>query len=264
MKKSRWFFLILFLAGAGAAVYYADPIFDLIYSGRRAALDPAQHAESGLAAPLDVVLFFAGGEGEKLLRYPTKVEKGKNIQETLRNTLNALLAGPEKEGFAPVFPKGTTLRAVTPDPEGVVYVDLSRAVREAHPGGAWGELLTAYAIANTVLFNFRDSFEKVILLIDGQEAETIAGAYSVTGPMRYREDLVAEEPAEKKEKETAKTPPSVPAAPPAPAGTPGGTPPPVGTPGEGAPPAETPPPGAPAPPAGESPGVPPVGAPGRP
>lgn len=262
--KKFWWFLILFLAGAGAAVYYADPIFDLIYSGRQAALDPAQRAESGLAAPRDVILFFAGGQGEKLLRYPAKVEKGKNIQESLRNTLKALLAGPEKEGFMSVFPKGTTLRAVIPDPEGVVYVDLSRAARTAHPGGAWGEMLTAYAVVNTVLFNFRDSFEKVILLIDGQEAETIAGAYSVTGPMRYREDLVAEAPAEKKEKETVKAPPPAPVPPPGPVGTPGEAPPPVGTPGEGAPPAESPPPGTPSPPAGESPGVPPVGTPGRP
>ena len=96
-----------------------------------------------------------------------EVEIGKNSVDTLRNLLAALIAGPNGEGYAPVIPKGAKLRAAFPGPEGVAYVDFDETLREAHPGGVWAELMTAYGVAATVIKNFPDLFDRVVLLIGG-------------------------------------------------------------------------------------------------
>ncbi len=245
------FWLVL---GAAAAIYFADPLMDLIQRGRQAAFGPQAPEAPGLAPTVEVTLFFASAEGDLLVRHPAFVEKGKDAVQTLRNVLAALLEGPKKDGLAPVVPAGAKLRTAVPSPDGTVYVDFDRAFREGHPGGAWSELLTAYAVANTVLFNFRESFERVVILVEGQEAETVAGALSISGPLTYREDLVA--------KEAAVAAPAP--APPSPAPPPG-PPPAAGVPREPLPPVGAPPVGPVGVPAEET-EVPPVGAPapGRP
>ncbi|MEE9274124.1 MAG: GerMN domain-containing protein [bacterium] len=242
MKSTGRLLLTLAFIGLSgiAALYYADPLMDLIRKGEVAAPGAAGGEASGLAAPLKVELVFASAREEGLIRYPAEVERGDNVAQNLRRVLEALFSGPKRPGYAPIVPPGTKLRAVFPDPRGIAYVDLDRTVRDAHPGGAWAELLTVYGVANTVLLNFGDIFERVVILIDGQEAETIAGSLTINGPLRLREDLIlasAPEPAEA---------PPAPPRPPTPAGVPRAPVSPVGEPGAGtagAPSGEPPPPG---------------------
>ncbi|MEK6709699.1 MAG: GerMN domain-containing protein [Nitrospinota bacterium] len=192
-RRGRGWLLLWMVLGAAAAIYSFDPLTDLIQRGRRAAFGPPEPERPSLAPTIRVVLFFPGAEADLLARYPAEVEEGKDPVQTARNVLAALLEGPRRPGFAPAVPAGTRLRAAVPGPEGTLFVDLSRALREAHPGGAWSELLTAQAVANTVVFNFPKHFEQVVLLVEGQEAETIAGTLSLYEPLRFREDLVARE-----------------------------------------------------------------------
>ena len=112
-------------------------------------------------------LYFAGAEEDLLVPYPVEVEIGKDNVDTLHNVLSALIEGPKGEGYAPIIPKGAKLRAAFPGPDGIAYVDFDETFRDAHPGGAWAELMTAYGVANTVIRNFPDLFDRVVLLIGG-------------------------------------------------------------------------------------------------
>lgn len=262
----RWarrllFLLILVAVGGGVGLYYQDLIADLLQRGREATFGPPQEGGKRRAASLrKVSLFFTDAREQMLAPCPAEVEEGKDELETLRRVLLAYLRGPERPGYAPVLPKGTTLRAVLPGPGGAAYLDFDRTLRDAHPGGAWAEMLSAYGLANTVLMNFGDSFERVVLLVDGQEARTIAGAYAINGSLRARRDIVLEP------EEVVVPPPAVPpvtkpptTVPPAP--PPAGPPSPTGAPGASLPPARTPfvgPAGAPM----EGTALPPVGTPG--
>ena len=76
-------------------------------------------------------------------------------------------------------------------PMAIAYVDFDETFRDAHPGGAWAELMTAYGVANTVIRNFPDLFDRVVLLIGGQEAQSIAGSLAITGPLTAREELIS-------------------------------------------------------------------------
>ena len=198
MKRRRrglFWFLLWMVLGAAAAIYFFDPLSDLVHRGRRAAFGPAEPGRPTLAAPAQVTLFFPSAEADLLARYPAEVEQGKEPVQTVRNVLAALLEGPKRPGYAPAAPAGAKLRAAVPGPDGTLYVDFDRAFRAGHPGGAWSEYLTAHAVANTVLFNFKDTFRQVRILIEGQESETLAGALSLYEPLRLREDLVAKESA---------------------------------------------------------------------
>ena len=183
---------VLIVAVSAALVWnYQEAVLDFLERGRDAAFDPEQRG-AARAPSVKKTLYFAGAEEDLLVPYPVEVEIGKDNVDTLRNVLAALIEGPKGEGYAPVIPKGAKLRAAFPGPDGVAYVDFDEALRDAHPGGVWAELMTAYGVAGTVVKNFPDLFDRVVLLIGGQEARSIAGSLAITGPLRVREELIAD------------------------------------------------------------------------
>ncbi len=202
--------VFLVLASAGVVWMFQDDILDRMGEGRRAASVPAQ-GDPAIASTVRKTLYFASAEEDLLAPYPVEVEVGADDVETLRNLLKALLAGPREEGYAPILPKGATLRAAFPGPGGIAYVDFDKTFRDAHPGGAWAELMTAYGVASAVILNFPDLFDRVVLLIEGQEAQTVAGSLAIAGPLRLREELL-----------TAKQAPRTGGGPPETAGAAGG------------------------------------------
>ena len=149
----------LIILVSGALVWnYQEAVLDFLERGRDAAFD-SERGRDARAPSVKKTLYFAGAEEDLLVPYPVEVEIGKDNVETLRNVLAALIEGPEGEGYAPVIPKGTKLRAAFPGPDGVAYVDFDETLRDAHPGGVWAELMTAYGVAGTVVKNFPDLFE---------------------------------------------------------------------------------------------------------
>lgn len=200
MRLSRWVILVsAVLIGAGGVRYYQDSVSDflsdIVERGRRA-VSGEKDKVTDKNPTMKVLVFFVSPDGEKLVRVQKEVEKGASLIQTLRNALQALVAGPEDEDgdVAPSVPPTTKIRAAIPGANSTLYVDFSRALRDTHPGGAWSEFLTAQAVANTVLKNFRERFKRVILLIESQEAETIAGSLSLAAPLKFRGDIVATAP----------------------------------------------------------------------
>ena len=182
---------VLVILISGALVWnFQEAVLDFMEPGRDAALDPARR-NATRAPSVKKTLYFAGSEEDLLVPYPVEVEIGKDNVDTLHNVLAALIEGPKGEGYAPIIPKGAKLRAAFPGPDAIAYVDFDETFRDAHPGGAWAELMTAYGVANTVVKNFPDLFDRVVLLIGGQEAQSIAGSLAITGPLRAREELIS-------------------------------------------------------------------------
>jgi hypothetical protein len=86
---------------------------------------------------------------------------------------------------------GTTLRALYVTDKGDAFVDLSAEVVRAHPGGSLNELLTVYAIVNAVAANL-PAVRRVQILVDGKEADTIAGHVDLRRPLTRNDSLVRE------------------------------------------------------------------------
>jgi hypothetical protein len=69
-----------------------------------------------------------------------------------RRIIEAQLA-PVDAPLVSAIPSGTTLRAVFLTEQGAAFVDLSREVSAAHPGGSINELLTIYTIVQALTTN---------------------------------------------------------------------------------------------------------------
>lgn len=103
-----------------------------------------------------------------------------------RQIITQLLQGP-KEGLHRIMPAGTQLRSFFVTPDGTAFADFTDALRDHHPGGARAELLTVFGIVNSLILNIED-IKQVVILIEGQEALTLAGHIDTRYP--YKADML--------------------------------------------------------------------------
>ena len=96
--------------------------------------------------------------------------------------MNALLEGP-KQALERTIPEGTLLRGFYILKNRTAYVDLSREIREGHPGGAKSELMTIYSMVNSLILNIPE-IETVRILVEGKEETTLAGHVDLRFPFR--------------------------------------------------------------------------------
>jgi len=191
MKRTLLFglagFTALALLGWGVNV-------GLQYLGRTASPD-APVAPAPPAAPtahITATLFYGARDG--LLLQPVRVEvplaEGPVAQG--RQIVRALLQPPPAP-YVAVIPAGTTLKAFYLTSSGDAFVDLSTDVSTKHPGGTHAELLTVYAVVNTVTTNLQ-GVQRVQLLVDGKEADSLAGHVDVRRPLERDTAFVRQEP----------------------------------------------------------------------
>jgi flagellar basal body-associated protein FliL len=109
-----------------------------------------------------------------------------DLQLEAREAVAAILSGDRSQ--AAVL-KDLHLRAFYLDPAGTAFVDLSPAGQKEVHASAWDELLAVYALVNTLTQNFSE-IRQVRLLIDGREAQTLAGHVDLTRSFVRRQDLV--------------------------------------------------------------------------
>ena len=103
-----------------------------------------------------------------------------------RQIITQLLQGP-KEELHRIVPAETQLRSFFVTPDGTAYADFTDALRDHHPGGARAELLTVFGIVNSLILNIEE-IKQVVLLIEGQEALTLAGHIDTRYP--YKADML--------------------------------------------------------------------------
>jgi len=155
---------------------------------------PAPAAPPPPAAPavpkIKATLYFASEDGLRLVPIERDVPLAEGAVAQARLILEAQLGAEAPPPLVSTIPKGALLRGVFVSQRNEVFVDLDPAIRTAHPGGTFQELLTVYTIVNAVLTNLPDLHE-VQILIGGQEADTLAGHVDLRRPLRKNESLIA-------------------------------------------------------------------------
>lgn len=132
-----------------------------------------------------VVLYFADQRGN-LVAEPREITRVKGIA---RRTMQELCRGPAGEGRFPVIPAGVEVKDINIS-DGLATVNFSRELTSSHGGGSSGELLTVYAIVNT-LTQFQ-TVERVQILVDGRKIETLAGHVDISVPLARDGHLIGE------------------------------------------------------------------------
>jgi spore germination protein GerM len=154
-------------------------------------------SEERPGTPTDVphitaTLYYADADGQALVPLQREVPLEEGTVAQGREILAAQLE-PAPEPQVSVIPMGTMLRAFYVTERGDAFVDLSREVSTNHPGGSFTELLTVYAIVNAVTANL-PAIQRVQILIEGKEADTLAGHIDLRRPLQRDQSLVRQEP----------------------------------------------------------------------
>jgi len=137
---------------------------------------------AGPERKIKATLYYVSEDGLSLPGVQREIPFGDPIVEQARRIVEAQLAAAPPPYVSPV-PAGTSLRALFVGERGDAFVDLSGEVRGKHPGGALGELFTVYAIVNAITVNL-PAIMRVQILIDGREADTLAGHVDLRRPLR--------------------------------------------------------------------------------
>lgn len=206
------------LAGAGIAAA-AVALFVVLFValprwyGPRASA-PVSGTAAAAAAPaapappgrkIKAHLFYVAEDGMRLTSVERDVPYGEGTVDQAREIVAAQIA-PVVDPLVSAIPAGTTLRALFVTDKGEAFVDLSKEVAAAHPGGTMSELLTIYTIVNALADNL-PAVTSVQLLVDGKEVETLAGHVDLRHPLQKNPAYV-QDPAAKPEKTAAATPPA--------------------------------------------------------
>lgn len=91
------------------------------------------------------------------------------------------LVQPSASGAGAVLPEQTSILNIELEND-LARVDLSRHATDLHPGGSSSELMTIYAIANSINENF-PYVRQVQLLIEGEVRKTLKGHARIDQPI---------------------------------------------------------------------------------
>lgn len=142
----------------------------------------APPAAAGAERKIKATLYFISEDGLSLVGIEREVPFGEAVVDQARRILEAEFGSPPSPLAAPV-PGGTALRSIFMTERGDAFVDLNRDVTAKHTGGSLDELFTVYAIVDSLTVNL-PAIARVQILIDGKEADTLAGHVDIRHPLQ--------------------------------------------------------------------------------
>lgn len=142
---------------------------------------PAAEAPEEASRRIHARLYYAAPSGARLIAVEREVEFGDTPAAQARRLMEAQLA-PAPDGYASAIPEGTKLRNLYLTGS-VAYVDVTGDITSGHTGGSLAEILTVYSLVNVLTENL-PAVTSVQILIDGKEADTLAGHVDLRRPLQ--------------------------------------------------------------------------------
>ncbi len=124
--------------------------------------------DSNVVADDTITLYFADSGSQYLVPENRKLVSGAGVSDE-RYIIQELIKGPDSEELSPVMPRGTQLLSVETDVNGLCTVDFSAEFMENRPETERQELITIYAIVNSL--SSLESVTGVKITIEGKQTE---------------------------------------------------------------------------------------------
>ena len=172
-----------------AAVFFTSGIKDKIIPAAPTAPPEVEPLPAQPSQTRTVVLFFLSEEDTLLHSEEREIPADSSVVRQAKRTIVELIKGSQK-GYISPFPPEARLRELFVTDEGVAYVDFSKEIVEKHLSGSSAEISTIFSVVNSLAYNF-DSIEKVFILIDGRERETLGGHINLSRSFLPLYDLIA-------------------------------------------------------------------------
>lgn len=135
--------------------------------------------------PISVTLYYPRDGMLDPTRAPVKRQP--DAQAQAKETLLALFRDQRAAQIAVL--RDVKLRAFYIDSEGTAYIDLATGQQQPVSASTWDELLSIYAIVNTLTQNFEE-IRQVVFLTDGRESGILAGHIDLARKYVKRIDLI--------------------------------------------------------------------------
>jgi spore germination protein GerM len=180
--------LVLFLFGVTLALtaprwarLLREPVgsLDEEISGRAAA--QGVRADDEARRTISVKLYFPDAQTTGLLGEEREVPFSSDLSRQIRSVVEELVKGPRTPLLAALAPEAKVLEVFV-STRGVAYVDLSSEVQALPSPGSQGELLSVYALVNSVAANF-PAVKRVQLLVDDRPIATLGGHVDLSRPL---------------------------------------------------------------------------------
>ena len=176
-----WLIGLLLAVVLGGAVWFAATY--------RAAETEDEPEIALLSDPLEVgsraiSLYFARADGQGFVRETRTIAVARRRDVEVEIVVGELLSGPRSKSGLHVFPSEATLRQAFYDEDRrLLYLDFNDAlVANMNPGSAT-ELAVMGCVMRTIAVDFPE-IERVQILVDGLEVETLGGHLDLTRPLR--------------------------------------------------------------------------------
>ena len=130
-------------------------------------------------------LYFGSPGADSLVAEYRDVVVKDRPQDQVRAVFRELLAGPSK-GHTALFPDGTELLEAYWSDRGTLYLDWNRTLTQGFRGGTARERSLIASIVRTAGENL-PGVERVMILVEGEPAETIGGHFDVLSPLLVRD-----------------------------------------------------------------------------
>jgi hypothetical protein len=153
--------------------------------------EPAASSAPAAVGHITATLFYASADGQALVPIRREVPLAEGVVPQGREILSIAIDEPPPSPYVSTIPKGTMLRAFYVTERGDAFIDLSAEVAKNHPGGSFTEMLTVYTLVNVVMANL-PMIQRVQILIEGREADTLAGHVDLRRPLVRDMTLVRE------------------------------------------------------------------------
>ncbi|MFO7980841.1 MAG: GerMN domain-containing protein [Candidatus Aminicenantes bacterium] len=149
--------------------------------------------ETGISGEKEVetkkmVLFFISEEDNLLRKEEREIVLGSTLEHQIECLVEELLLGSE-QGLISPLPLETKIRGIYITRNRIAYIDFSSEFQTSHPSGSSAEISSIFSVVNSITYNFK-SIEKVFILINGTEQETLAGHIDLRKPFLPRYDLI--------------------------------------------------------------------------
>jgi spore germination protein GerM len=138
-----------------------------------------------------IALFFLSEDDDLLHPEERDIQAKASTEEEASEAIEELIKGSQSALVSPLPPE-TKLRQIFLTKEGMAYVDFSKEIQDKSLSGSEAEMAAVYSIVNSLTYNFK-SIKKVLILVDGEEAETLAGHINLSKPFAPDYSLIAQE-----------------------------------------------------------------------
>ena len=131
----------------------------------------------------EVKLYFPNEEGDSLGSVKVSVP----VEDKYTAAAKELVAGTKEPGLTGIFPKGVKVLSVKVEGN-LATVDFSKELTHKFIGGSTGEQMLVSALVNTMT-EFPE-IERVLITVEGERIETIAGHLDTSEPFTRPTGLV--------------------------------------------------------------------------